>query len=213
MSALAGSELQLLATLSGLLQTVVVPPDPLLGCGIRHERGLRGICDPADGQLRETFSNATHLAWFVLVSAACHQEAVRGGLKLSVRLAEYRVNTETDFGRPPSDHAIRRAVYHPEFRQDGAAATSDLGLATRLRALKRLKPFSQLDDTFACGGAEQDCWADVGSALVCRHRRDRSRWVLAGMVPWGRLHDECNELVTYINIGLFGNWIRDCDRS
>ncbi|XP_043189209.1 phenoloxidase-activating factor 2-like isoform X2 [Amphibalanus amphitrite] len=308
MSALAGSELQLLATLSGLLQTVVVPPDPLLGCGIRHERGLRGICDPADGQLRETFSNATHLAWFgefpwlasvrgappsradsplpacggvlvhpsaVLVSAACHQEAVRGGLKLSVRLAEYRVNTETDFGRPPSDHAIRRAVYHPEFRQDGAAATSDLGLLflttpasvdddvspvclpwpgdtaeqleadwentdcvlsgwsdprkdsldgvlyqnvpfvpreacqTRLRALKRLKPFSQLDDTFACGGAEQDCWADVGSALVCRHRRDRSRWVLAGMVPWGRLHDECNELVTYINIGLFGNWIRD----
>ena len=308
MAALAGSELQVLATLSGLLQTVVIPPDPLLGCGQRHERGLRGICDPADGQLRETFRNATKLGWFgefpwlasvrgapasradsplpacggvlvhpsaVLVSAACYREALGEGLSLTVRLAEYRVNTETDFGRPASDHTIRRAVYHPEFRQDGVAATSDLALLllttpavvdddvspvclpwpgesadllaadweatdcilhgwsdprkdsldavqyenvpfipretcqTRLRALGRLKPFSQLDDTFACGGAETDCWADVGSALVCRHRRDRARWVLAGLVPWGRLHDECNQVVTYTNVGLFGDWIRD----
>ena len=306
--ALAGSELQLLATLSGLLRAVVVPPDPLLGCGRRHHRGLRGICDPADGQLRETFRNTTHVAWFaefpwlasvrgappnrsdsplpacggvlvhpsaVLVSAACHRTALQSGLSLSVRLAEHRVNTEVDFGRPASDHSIRRVVYHPQFRQDGPAASSDLGLLfltapaaldedvspvclpwpddsadrlaadwegaecvlhgwpdprkdsldavlyervpfvsreacqTRLRALDRLKPFSQLDGTFACGGAEADCWADVGSALVCRHQRDRSRWVLAGMVPWGRLHDECNELVTYTNVGLFGDWIRD----
>jgi len=303
---LGPAELQLLTSMTQLLSTVVLPPDPH-SCGLRHERGIPGLCEPDDPQLRDrlTPGNAS-VAWFaefpwiaslrgespsrpgsplpvcgaalvhpqvVLASAACHEEAINRGFKITVRLADYRVNTDLDFGRPASDFTVRKAVYHPQYLRQGPSVRNDVALLILdqpvplsddiapvclpwfsdnaetlakqweagecvlagwsdprkdaidavlyqrvqfmsrgtcqplLVKLDRLSPFQDLHDGFACGTAESDCWADVGTPLACRSSRDPARWVLAGVVPWARLHEPCNEVVTYTNIGYFSNWI------
>ncbi|XP_037087121.1 phenoloxidase-activating factor 2-like isoform X2 [Pollicipes pollicipes] len=154
--ALGPTEVQLLVTLAELLQTVLVPPGQP-SCGLRHERGLQSICDPADGQqptgrFLPRFLNQTKVSWFgefpwlasvrgapaeradsplpicggalvhpsaVLTSAACLQGAELRQFTLTVRLAEFNLGKTVDFGRPASDHAVARVVYHPNFRRVG----------------------------------------------------------------------------------------------
>ena len=148
-SLLGGSELQVLLTLSELLTTVIVPPDPL-SCGVRHERGICLRPDqPAGHENRWLTHNDTaeqgEFPWLVsvrgappsrseypqplctgvlvhqqavLVSAACHEGATRADHKFNIRMAEYDINKEVDFGRPPLDVEIRRAVYHPEYQSE-----------------------------------------------------------------------------------------------
>ncbi|XP_037082488.1 phenoloxidase-activating factor 2-like [Pollicipes pollicipes] len=285
------------------LQTAVLPPGQL-SCGVRHERGLSGICDPTDGQLRETFLNQTTVGWFgefpwlasvrgtpatrtdsplplcggalvhpiaVLTSAACYQLAAQRSYRVTVRLAEFRVTTDVDFGRPASEHRIARAVYHPDFQLTGgnevvndvvllllerpAALDGAVGLiclpdgslsadqeaaswkrgdcvlhgwsnprkdaldavlhepvhflstSTCQAALRRTR---SLHPSFACGqSVAAECWADVGSVMACRDPRDRSRWALAGMVPWSHQHSPCGQVSRYTNIGRYSGWIKD----
>lgn len=79
----------------------------------------------------------------------------------------------------------------------------------RLRTLGRLGALHTLHESFVCGTAETGCWADGGSVLACRLRQDRSRWVLAGIRPWARKFNDCDQVATYTNVGMFAGWIRD----